>query len=404
MFTAAVRGRTSTKRRGAFGALVAVAALAMVPAFAAPAHAAKNYVFTKVADSAADGFNPQTLRLACPSINNGGDIAFKSERGGVEGIFRVNADGTPLTTIAEVGTGVGADEITILGNANPSMNDFGQVSFEASLSDGSQIILRGDGTLPLTTIASTNAEFASFEEETAINNLGEVAFYSQLDGEPDPGPTGLFSGSGGATTTHYLNNAAVLVDGSPATFDGGPLNRPSINDNGDIAFRDAIQFDADIFRGQEGSFTTISSANPPQGELPPLLNNGGTVAWQSSFIDDTGLFASSIVTGDGDGADTRVVDSSGALGEFQSFAFNNPGTVAFSSILEGDGNPSLFVGPNPKKNKVIGPGDKLDGGIVAGLRFCEEGLNDSGALAFVAEIEDRNGEVRAAVFRATPRG
>ena len=133
MFTAAVRGRTSTKRRGAFGALVAVVALAMVPAFAAPAHAAKNYVFTKVADSAADNFNPQTLRGACPSINNAGDIAFKTERGGVDGIFRVNADGTPLTTIAEVGTQVGAAQIEILGNASPSMNNSGEVSFEALL-------------------------------------------------------------------------------------------------------------------------------------------------------------------------------------------------------------------------------------------------------------------------------
>jgi hypothetical protein len=402
MFTAAVRGRTSTKRRGAAGALVAVAALAMVSAFAAPAHAAKAYTFTKVVDSVADVFNPQALRVACPSINNGGDIAFKSERGGVDGIFRVNADGTPRTTIAEVGTAVGAEEIEILGNANPSMNNLGQVSFEASLTDGSQVILRGDGTLPLTTIASTNPgdpDFESFEEETSINNLGEVAFYAVLDS----GARGLFSGSGGATTTHYLNNAAVLVDGNTATFDAAPLNRPSINDDGDIAFRDTVEGSQGIFSGQEESFTTISSANPPQGELPPLLNNDGTVAWQSFFFDDTGVFGNTIVTGDGDGADTRVVDSSGAFDAFQSFAFNNTGTVAFSSILEGDGNPSLFVGPNPKKNRVIGPGDKLDGGIVAGLRFCEEGLNDSGALAFVADIEDRNGEVRTAVFRAAPR-
>jgi hypothetical protein len=35
--------------------------------------------------------------------------------------------------------------------------------------------------------------------------------------------------------------------------------------------------------------------------------------------------------------------------------------------------------------------------------FCEEGLNDPGQLAFIAEIEDRNGDVRVAVFRATLR-
>jgi hypothetical protein len=397
MFTAAVRGRTSTKRRTAAGALVAVAALAMVSAFAAPAHAAKNYVFTKVVDSAADGFNRNTLTGACTSINNGGDIAFKSERGGVDGIFRVNADGSPRTTIAEVGTAVGAEEIEILGNADPSMNNLGQVSFEASLTDGSQVILRGDGTT-LTTIASSNAEFASFEAETSINNLGEVAFYAVLDSRA----TGLFSGSGGATTTHYTDAADVTVDGVAARFDAGPLNGPSINDLGDIAFRDAIQFDADIFMGQDGNFTTISADNPPQA-VAPVLNDDGTVAWLST-IDDNGLFGSVILTGNG-GPATTVVDSSGDFNLFDSFALNNNGAVAFSARLDDDelGIPSIFDGPSPKKNRVIQPGDKLDGGIVAGLRFCEEGLNDSGQLSFVADIEDRNGDVRTAVFRATLR-
>jgi hypothetical protein len=100
-----------------------------------------------------------------------------------------------------------------------------------------------------------------------------------------------------------------------------------------------------------------------------------------------------------------VVDSSGAFNLFDSYAINSTGTVAFSATLDDDelGIPSIYVGPNAKKNRVIGSGDKFDDGTVAGVRFCEEGLNDSGELAFVAEIEDRNGEVRAAVFRATLR-
>ena len=103
---------------------------------------------------------------------------------------------------------------------------------------------------------------------------------------------------------------------------------------------------------------------------------------------------------------TTVVDSSGAFNIFHSYAINNTGAVAFSATLDDDnlGIPAIYVGPNPKKDRVIGPGDKLDGGTVAGLNFCEEGLNDSGQLAFVAEIEDRNGDVRVAVFRASPRG
>lgn len=383
------------------GAALALAPLAMVSAFESPAHAASGYVFTKVVDSVADDFNPQTLRISCPSINTRGDIAFKSDRGAAEdGIYRANAGGG-ITPIFEVAPGSGA----LIANGNPSMNDSGQVSFAASPSTGVQTILRGDGTT-LTTIARTGTQrmaFASFGNNTSINDAGEVAF----DGRLGSGARGLFSGAGDATTTHYLNTADVSVDGNPARFNATE-DRPSINNLGDIAFLDEIQgtFRQDIFRGQEGSFTTISASNPPSAATPPLLNNGGTVAWQTEFIDETGFAVRAIVTGDGTGPNTTVVDSSGPFNIFHSYALNNAGAVAFSATMDSDelGIPSIFVGPNPKKDRVIGPGDKLDGGTVAGLRFCEEGLNDSGQLAFVAEIEDRNGDVRVAVFRASPRG
>ncbi len=392
---ARVPRRTHTGKCIAGGTTATLVALAMLPAFAAPANAAGGYVFTKVVDSVADGFNPQTLRLSCPSINTGGDIAFKSERGGQDGIHRANAAGG-VTTIAEVGSG-----LTLLANGNPSMNDSGQVSFGASLSDGGHAIMRGDGG-PLTEIASTSADgFTSFGRNTSVNGTGEVAF----DGQLSSGASGLFSGTGGEITTHYRDDVDATVDGSPARFNA-TSDRPSINDLGDIAFLDEIQqtFRQDIFRGQEQGFTTISASNPPSAGTPPLLNDSGTVVWQTQFLDDTGFAVRAIVKGDGVGADTNVVDSSGAFDLFHAYAMNNTGAVAFSATMDEDllGIPSIFVGPNPKKDRVIGPGDKLDGGTVVGLNFCEEGLNDLGQLAFVAEIEDRNGEVRVAVFRATP--
>ncbi len=398
---APVRRRTQTEKV-ALGTSATLVALVMVSAFAAPADAAGAYVFTKVVDSVADDFNPQTLRISCPSINNRGDIAFKSERnaedGVVDGIYRANAGGG-ITPIIEVATGGGA----LLANGNPSMNDSGQVSFGASLSAGVQTILRGDGTVT-TTIAETSGQrrgFATLGRETSINDAGEVAF----DGQLGSGARGLFSGAGGATTTHYLNTEDVSVDGNPASFNATE-DRPSINNLGDIAFHDEIQgtFRRDIFRGQEESFTTISASNPPASLTLPLLNNGGTVAWQTEFVDETGFAARAIVTGNG-GTATTVVDSSGAFNLFPSHAINNTGAVAFSATLDDDnlGIPAIYVGPNPKKDRVIGPGDKLDGGTVVGLNFCEEGLNDSGQLAFVAEIEDRSGDVRVGVFRATLR-
>jgi hypothetical protein len=37
---------------------------------------------------------------------------------------------------------------------------------------------------------------------------------------------------------------------------------------------------------------------------------------------------------------------------------------------------------------VIATGDTLDGSTVQNLTFCEEGLSDSGELAFVAQLDD----------------
>jgi hypothetical protein len=94
-------------------------------AFAAPARA-QGYSFTKVVDSAADGFSP--FSFECSAINNAGDIAFRTarvpRRGSqlIQGIYRANPDGSKLTTIAEFGGG-----FDFLGQI-PSINDLGTVS------------------------------------------------------------------------------------------------------------------------------------------------------------------------------------------------------------------------------------------------------------------------------------
>jgi hypothetical protein len=53
---------------------------------------------------------------------------------------------------------------------------------------------------------------------------------------------------------------------------------------------------------------------------------------------------------------------------------------------------------------VVGTGDTLDGSTVTNLRICDEGLNDSGQLAFQATFNDPSAPegVRVAVFRAMP--
>jgi hypothetical protein len=365
----------------------------------AQAQTTPQYTFTKVADSVEDGFDPNSF--GCAAINTPGDIAFKAGRlapdgfNTIPGIYRANADGT-LTTIAE-----DPKRFQTIG-FNPSINDSGQVSFAARLDGGNkpdtEAIFRGDGSKKLTTIATTADEFAFFGFDTSINNSGEVAFKAELDN----GDEGLFSGSGSKksrVTTHYLNSTDISLDGQPARFDGRD-SRPSINNLGDIAFDESIAFDSGIFVTDGGGFETISAPEPGTFVSAPMLNDAGTAAFQKNF--------ESILTGNG-GPLTTVADTSG---EFGSFGFrppslNNQGEVAFLATLD-DGTTGIFVGPDPVEDRVIATGDTLDGDTLDGetvtsLTFCEEGLNDSGQLAFTAFFEDPETlETRVAVFRATP--
>jgi hypothetical protein len=388
--------------RSLLGALLV---LVLLIAFAGAAYA-KQYNFTKVADSARDNFNPNSF--TCASINNRGDIAFKAGRtspdglNSFDGIYRANANGT-ITTIAE-----DPDRSTFgfLGN-NPSMNDLGDVSFAANLAaTDDEAILRGDGG-SLTTIATTAGKFNFFGFDTSVNNGREVAFKAELDPEFNF-DEGLFSGTGGPVTTHYLNSGDVSLDGSPARF-GGNDSRPSINNLGEIGFDETIQpnFDPGIFAGREGSFRTISTPDPNRSVQAPVLNDQGTASFETSFFDDTGQFVTAIVKGDG-GPLTTVADTRGSFGffGFRPPAINNHGDVAFSAILDDDfPNNSIYVGPDPKKDRVIGDGDKLDGATIGSVSFCEEGLNDTGQVAFIATLNDpKSLEPRTAVFRATPKG
>jgi hypothetical protein len=82
---------------------------------------------------------------------------------------------------------------------------------------------------------------------------------------------------------------------------------------------------------------------------------------------------------------------------------NNGGDVAFHGTLD-DGTSGIFVGPDATIDRVVAVGDTLDGATVQNLTFCEEGLNDSGQLGFIAQLDDPGSPVgfRMAVFRATP--
>jgi hypothetical protein len=387
--------------------VVLAAAMAVLTTFAAAPAFAQGYTFTKVADSLRDDFDPNNF--TCASINDRGDIAFRAGRtsadglNSFDGIYRANADGT-ITTIAEDPR---RKRFGFLGNF-PSMNDLGQVSFAANLApDSHRAILRGDGK-KLVTIATTAKQFNFFGFGTSVNDRGEVAFKAELDPEFEF-DEGLFSGSGGKLTTHYRASTAVSLDGELVRF-GGNDSRPSINDAGDIAFDESVQrnFDGGIFVGQEGAFRTIAAPGTDGSRSvgEPTLNDDGTAAFETSFFDENEQFVTAIVTGSG-GPLTTVADTTGPFGSFgfRPPSINDREEVAYLAFLDDFQTSGIFVGPEATADRVIATGDQLDGAIVSNLTFCEEGLSNTGELAFIATLDELDGSgFRTAVFRATPEG
>ena len=110
-----------------------------------------------------------------------------------------------------------------------------------------------------------------------------------------------------------------------------------------------------------------------------------------------------------DGTRTVVADTRGEFSSlivFRPPSLNNNGDVAFLADLD-SGGAGIFVGPDPINDRVISTGDTLDGSTVQDITFCEEGLSDSGELAFVAQLDipetpGDDFDFRRAIFRATP--
>ncbi len=391
--TISTRPQAQTPRNGVREAFAVLAAVALLSVFAGPAHAV-GYTFTRVVDTAADGFRPF---VGCAAMNDAGAIAFRGTRlaTGAEGIHRANAPGS-LTTIAE-----NPKKFDFLGN-NPSINDLGVVSFAARLTAEDragikvQNILRGNGG-KLTTIASTDGRFADFVFDTTVSNSGEVAFGAQLDAEFGF-DNGLFSGQGKATTTHYLASTSQFV---------GSSGRPSINNLDQIAFTDRVDvsFDPGVFVTEGAGFKTIMAPATHFFLDTPQLNDAGTAAFQSDLFDNAGRQFLAIVTGNG-GPLATVVDNRGPFASFGSPSVNNNDDVAFEGELDSVVIPApegIFVGPDPVADRVIGTGDILDGDVVTDVRMCQEGLNDSGQLAFTAQLRDPvTNATHTSIYRATP--
>jgi hypothetical protein len=156
-----------------------------------------------------------------PSINDAGQVALDTTLDtGEQGVFRIQPDGS-FVTIAD-------DSGPISFVQYPSINAQGVVAFQAFLDDGGAAIYTGTGG-PLTTIADTSGQFASFGFNTpSINDSGVVAFTAFLDN----GQQGLFVRSG--STMRRVIRTGDPLDGSTVT--NIVFCREGLNNNNQLTF------------------------------------------------------------------------------------------------------------------------------------------------------------------------
>ncbi len=125
------------------------------------------------------------------------------------------------------------------------------------------------------------------------------------------------------------------------------------------------------------------------GSSRAVINNSGTVAFYG--VDVTGR--NGIYKTD-DGVNFTFVG--GGSGSNDAFSINNNGAVAYPTQAGSSWGP-IFIGPSPA-NRVIGPGDALDGSTVLAAFIWYEALNDNGQVAFYVQLADN----RQGIFRADP--
>jgi len=282
----------------------------------------------------------------------------------------------------------------------PAINNSGTVAFSASLDTGESGIFTGSGG-PTTTIADTSGPSNSVGGYS-LNNAGTVAFTATLD----TGGAGVFTGSGGHTTT--IADGESFPEGFVAVFDS-----PSLNDRGTVAFFFTNETSetsgiTGIFTSNGGPITTIvdNSNESFQFAGSPSLNNSGTVAFEA-FFDGPGIF-----TGSGGPITTIATERMNGLffNIIGSPSLNDSGTVAFAvaRALEAvgtvtDSGPVAFAPPPGCEEE---PDPSLEeAGILAGsggpvtiiarcfgLSFSLiPSLNNSGTVAFLADASIRTG-------------
>ncbi len=221
------------------------------------------------------------------------------------------------------GTGDSARDTVITDKSNQVLAVLQGVN--SSTVDSSDFISEKKG-YTFTKIADTKGSFGSFQGYPSINDNGTVVFQARLD----DGSEGIFTGSGGTTSTIVNTNGFLS---------GFPIQAPEINNSGNVVFTGFLD----------------------EGGVGVFSNSGGT---------------------------TNTIVSGKDFG-FRDVDINNNGTIAFSGALEGGGITSLYFVNNGETTKIAGsnaPISNIEGSPISNVYNLD--LNDAGDVIFRSGLND----------------
>ncbi|MEL7141023.1 MAG: choice-of-anchor tandem repeat NxxGxxAF-containing protein [Cyanobacteria bacterium J06573_11] len=258
-----------------------------------------------------------------------------------------------------------------------ALNDLGQVAFSADVAGENGIFVGAGGMVSPLIAPSAGFSIDSLD----FNNVGEIVF-------SQGSVPGVFKTSGGVTTS-VITGASSLGD---VGFAAEAFFFPKINDAGAIAF-EAVNFGGDSDQGLylvEGGAISVIAESPDFDIFRFDLNNNNQVAFASLSSlapDGDGIFIS-----EGGAAPTVLPDPLG-FGTVEGPTLNDSGTVAFDVLFnnaEGDPVQGIFTQNGESLELIVD-----DSGELMGLG--RPAVNNKGAVAFTAGF-DAGG---SALFSAT---
>jgi hypothetical protein len=308
------------------------------------------------------------------SVNDAGDVAFQAVlQGGGTGVFTGN--GGPVAEAA-------GSALLVEATSHPDINGGGATSFYGDLAGGTQgVFLHRDGRLQ--PLADTGGRFVFIGPlGPTMNDAGVVAFRAELI----KGVSGIFVADGGAI------EMVADTEGPWSQFHGLPV----INKSGAVVFRadrkDGLQ---GIYAGDAGSIRTVVETGDLFQALGhfPSVNDHGTVAFTATLrCAGGGIFSVD------EGRITQICDTDGTFEAYRGALIIGDGAVIRIATPRG-GSLGLFSGSDPMADRILAVGDALFGSAVAELASNPVSVSGTGYLAIRARLEDD----RQLILRVDPR-